>query len=232
MLKRFLAAIGIGTASTANAVPGPYANDATNLIYQLLFCDNLGLFQKNHTGELRPPWTVLFNEKSSLADLQTLAKDETCESRVRILAFNALRARGEKVTDKILLGVIFEVGMPEGLDTLAAFSDGSARYINYTGKMAFVEGLPNPFQKEIREILDSSKSIVTAIGPWDKDRLLPPTNGMTRITFLVSDGLYFGQGPSSQMQQEQMASPVIIAGVKLLRKLTEKSTEQGAAANP
>jgi len=232
MLKRFLAAVGIGTASAANAVPGPYADDATNLIYQLLFCDNLELFQKQHTGDLRPPWTVLFNKKSSSTDLQALANDESAESRVRVLAYNALRARGEKSPDKILLGVILEVGMPEGLDTLAAFADGSARYINYTGKMAIVEGVPNPFQKEIKEVLDSSKPIITVIGPWDKDRLPPPSKGMIRITFLVSDGLYFGQGPTEQMQQERLANPVIISGVKLLRKLTEKSTEQGAAANP
>jgi hypothetical protein len=232
MLKRFLTTIGIGTASAVNPVQGPYANDATNLIYQLLFCDNLNLFQRNHAGDLRFPWTVLFNESSSLADLQALANDELSESRVRILAYNALRARGEKIPNKVLLGVILEVGMPEGLDTLAAFADGSARYINYTGKMAIVEGVPNPFQKEIKEVLDSSKPIISAIGPWDKDRLPPPSKGMIRITFLVSDGLYFGQGPMDQMQRERLANPVIISGAKLLKKLTEKSTEQGAAANP
>ena len=34
-----------------------------------------------------------------------------------------------------VLGVIVEVGLDEGLDVLASYQDGTARYINYTGKM-------------------------------------------------------------------------------------------------
>ena len=36
---------------------------------------------------------------------------------------------------KELLGVIVEVSLPGGLDVLAAFKDGTARYINYAEKM-------------------------------------------------------------------------------------------------
>src|SRR5262249_4019695 len=111
--------------------------------------------------------------------------------------------------------------LPEGLDTLAVFADGSARYINYTGKMVIVEGAPSVFDKEISKVIEASQPIVAAIGPWEKDRLPPPVDGNIRLTFLVSDGLYFGEGPIGVMQQQPLASPLISAATQLLLKLLE-----------
>ena len=53
------------------------------------------------------------------------------------------------------------------------------------------------------------------------------------MTFLVSDGLYFGEGPMEAMQEERMAAPLISAATTLLMKLVEKTTssEQDGAAN-
>ena len=104
---------------------------------------------------------------------------------------------------------------------MAVFADGGARYINYSGKVIVVEGKPNPFDTEISAVIDASKPIVKAIGPWDKERLPPPTEGNIRLTFLVSDGLYFGEGPMAAMQQQPIAAPLISAATKLLIKLIE-----------
>ena len=94
-----------------------------------------------------------------------------------MLAFNRLRAAHEKVTKKVLLGTIIEVRLDHGLETLAVFTDRRARYINQTGKMVFVEDPPTGFDQLIGEVLEASNRIVTAIGPWEKDRLLAPTRG-------------------------------------------------------
>jgi len=97
MIKRILSAIGIGSAPVTPAADeepvGPYKDHTTNLIYQLLFCDQLKLFKANHEERLTDPWATLFR------------KDP-------------------------------EVRLPAGLDTLAVFEDGGARYINPTGKIA------------------------------------------------------------------------------------------------
>ena len=214
----------MATASAAEPVKGPYKDESTNLIYQLLFCDDLPLFEKQYTGELAEPWATLFSKTPDLDAVAKISSDEKAESRVRMLAYNMLRDAKKKVPEKKLLGTIIEVRLAEGLDTLAVFADGRARYINHSGKMAIVEG-DNTFAKEIEAVLATSAPIVAAIGPWEKARLPAPPKGNIRMTFLVSDGLYFGEGPMEIMQQERMAAPLINAATSLLMKLVEKSTE-------
>ena len=223
-LKRILAAIGIGTPAAEEAPGGPYADEATNLIYHLLFCDKLKLFEANYEGELTDPWATLFKQDPDLEAVAKIANDNAQESRVRMLCFGLLRSAGKHVPEKELLGTIIEVRLPGGLDTLAVFVDGGVRYINQSGKIAVVEAGPNPFQVEIDEVIKASRSIVAAIGPWDKDRLPAPRKGNIRMTFLVSDGLYFGEGSMDAMQQEQMAAPLIEAATSLLVKLVDHTT--------
>jgi hypothetical protein len=210
------------STSSAQSKDGPYEDQATNVIYQLLFCDRLDLFKENHTAELQPPWSTLFADNPDPTALLEIAEDSHQESRVRMLAFNSLRASGHAAPKGEYLGTIIEVRLGEGLDTLAVFADGGARYLNYSGKMVVVEGMPSPFDSEINDVIQASKPIVAAIGPWDKERLPPPAEGNIRMTFLVSDGLYFGEGPMSAMQGEPLAAPLIAAGTSLLVKLVEQ----------
>jgi len=202
---------------------GPYKEESTNLIYQLLFCDRLQLFKDHHAGKAEGPWATLFKADPDVAALTKIAEDEKQEARVRMLAFNRLRTAGRPVAKQVYLGTIIEVHLAEGVDTLAVFADGGVRYINYTGKMAVVEGSPSPFDTEISEVIKASKPIVAAIGPWDKERLPPPKTGSLRMTFLVSDGLYFGEGPMEAMQRERLAAPLVAAATKLLLKLVDQN---------
>jgi hypothetical protein len=201
---------------------GPYPDESTNVIYQLLFCDRPDLFRERYQGNVEEPWATLFSPHADSAALTKIANDEQQESRVRTLAFNALRAAGAALQPKQYLGTIIEVGLPDGLDTLAVFSDGGARYINHSGKVIVVEGQPNPFDGEINAVIEASQPIVNAIGPWDKERLPPPAEGNIRLSFLVSDGLYFGEGPMEAMQQQPIAAPLISAATRLLVKLVDQ----------
>src|ERR1051325_7118001 len=105
--------------SSAQSVDGPYDDESANLIYQLLFCDRLELFKQNNESELTPLWSTLFAEETDVAGLRKIAEDTEKESRVRMLAFNRLRAAGETVPARQYLGTIIEVRLREGLDTLA-----------------------------------------------------------------------------------------------------------------
>jgi hypothetical protein len=225
-MKKILKVMGFGLASASMAAHGvsyaPYKNDGVNVIYNLLFCDNRSLFQESFTGDVLYPWDVLFSSNSTIEDLKKIATDSEQEGRVRMLAFNRLREMNEQVPKKELLGVIIEVGMKGGLDTLAVFNDGGVRYINYTGKMAVFEGgAPSNIESKSKEVLSASQRIVNAIGPWDKNRLPPPKTGMIRMTFLVSDGLYFGEGNLSVMQTEQLAAPLVQSSGELLQLIVE-----------
>ena len=107
----------------------PYAEAHANFLYNLLFCDDISLFKNDETVKTEGLWATLLADKSDLQAIRKIADDERNEGRVRALAFNRLRAAGQRVPDKKILGVIVEVPLENGLDTLAAFVDGGVRYL-------------------------------------------------------------------------------------------------------
>ncbi|NMF95997.1 hypothetical protein GPA27_01120 [Aromatoleum toluolicum] len=229
MLKKLLAAIGITLAasgSTAGAeLYKPYAESHVNFLYNLLFCDDINLFKTHGAEKSVGLWGTLLAERPDKTALRKVADDEANEGRVRAVAYNRLRALGETVPPKRLLGVIVEVPLQQGLDVLAAFSEGGVRYLNQSGKLAIFEGQGNPVEGMAKELLSVSQPIVNKIGPWDRQRLPPPRAGNVRITFLVSDGLYFGEGPFAVLQQDAMAGPVLSKATQLLQRAVELVTK-------
>ena len=77
----------------------------------------------------RFPLASVLSDTATHEMLETIAGDTAVESRVRILAFNRLRAMKRPVPARQLLGTIIEFPQHDGLDTLAAFADGRVRYI-------------------------------------------------------------------------------------------------------
>jgi len=220
MFRKLLAALGLSVAATTGAAAStpysPYASEAANVIYNLLFCDDPTAFEAK-PGEAPTHWqSVLFSVPADVEALRTLASDPTQEGRIRFLAFSRLRKLGNTVQPKILLGVIAEVPLAGGLDALAAFSEGGVRYVNQSGKLVVIEGVTS-FLPMVKHLFSAAETVVARIGPWDKPRLAPPKQGNVRLTFLVSDGLYFGEGPMSVMQREAMAGPIIQHATGLLQ---------------
>jgi len=120
--------------------------------------------------------------------------------------------------------VIVEVPLASGLDTLAAFSEGGVRYVNQSGKLLVIEGVADVLPL-VKRLIAASEPVVSRIGPWDKPRLAPPKLGNVRLTFLVSDGLYFGEGPMSVMQGDAMAGPIIGQATQLLQAVVAMGTK-------
>src|SRR5580692_578699 len=209
-------------SSAATTPPGPYKAESTNLIYNLLFCDDLNLYKTNAKHPYNYPYDVLFAEHSSAAELQKIVDDNRSASRVKILAYNRLRALGHTTEKKVLLGVIVEVGFDDGLDVLASFEDGTARYINQTGKMLIWEKTDPSFLALQKDLFAKSEKTVRQIGPWAQPRRPFPTKGNARVTFLVSDGFYFGEGPSDVLFNDPMGKPVLDAAAQMMKFLTEQ----------
>lgn len=202
----------------------PYKNNELSIIYNLLFCDGLSLYRDHFKGTPVSPWHELFLNPKQISELEKIANDPQTESRIRILAFNEWRRLGAQSPKKELLGVIVEVGMPDGLDVLAVYRDHTARYINYSERMIIWENAQDAgIDGTIAELFRTSGELVSRIGPWDKDRLPPPKNGEARITFLVSDGLYFGYGPFDALFKDSMGGRVLTAASELMALLINKS---------
>jgi hypothetical protein len=136
-----------------------------------------------------------------------------------------LRTAGEKVPFKKLLGVIIEVPQQQGLDVLAAFSEGGVRYLNKSGKVAIFDGKGNPVEGLAKELVSVSQPVINQIDPWKKHRLSPPKDGNVRITFLVSDGLYFSEGSFVTLQQDRMAGPILAKATQLLLRSVDLGTK-------
>lgn len=203
----------------------PYKDSSTNLIYNLLFCDNIDLYKDNTKPPYTYPFDILFSETSTLSDFQKIIDDSSSDARLKVLSYNRQLASGHKPKKKELLAVIVEVGLDNGLDALASFNDGTARYINQTGKILVWETTDEKSNELTQDLFLKSQNIVNQIGVWDNPRRPAPTKGNVRITFLVSDGLYFGEGPIDVLFNDPMASPALTSATYLMKYLTEKSLE-------
>lgn len=205
----------------------PYRKPGFNDLYNMLFCDGMMEDQKERTKAY--PFNILSSEKSKVEDLQKIIDDPSAESRTKVLAYRRLNEMGHKSAKKELLGVIVEVGMDEGLDVMAAYKDGSARFISCAEKMVVWEAVDDPKTSAIiGDLLAESQKIVDQIGPWDQARKAYPRKAEMRISFLVSDELYFGEGPEQEMFTDPAASPTLTKATELMVFLTQKSLEEEA----
>lgn len=217
MLRKNLAAIGLGVAASSGAAAAPpyspYANPAMNEIYNMLFCDDPAAYAAK-PGQAPTAWKATL-ASDDVAALRSLASDTAQEGRVRYLAFSRLRALGQKVTPKILLGVIVEVAFDSGLDTLAAFQEGGVRYINHSGKLVVIEGVDS-FVPRVRHLFATAQPLVDNLGPAKDARWAPPKADYVRLTFLVSDGRYFGNARADVMHADAAAGPVMLSATELM----------------
>jgi hypothetical protein len=70
-------------------------------------------------------------------------------------------------------------------------------------------------------------SIIGRIGLWDGARKPHPVKGNVRIAFLVSDGLYFGEGPINVLFNDALAAPALSSAAALMNYMTNKVLIQG-----
>jgi hypothetical protein len=205
----------------------PYRDDAANGMYNLLFCDEPALFAPKGDAPQGVLATVLAELPDRVA-LEGIANDQDMESRVRMLAFNRLRAMKVEVASKQLLGVILEVPLGKGLDTLAVFADGRIRYINQAEKIGIFEDVPAAIAQKAQLVLRASQAVVDQIGPATELRRAPPTANLTRMTFLVSDGLYFGEAATDDMYADALGGPVMGNAAELLHLLVDHALARQA----
>lgn len=144
-------------------------------------------------------------------------------SRDCLLAWQELRALGETPNDPThVYGVVIDMPVGAGLDTLAAYEDGTCRYLNHSGKVIVWEARDDQIDNLVRGVLAAGSAIVARIGPWQGTR--PPLRGgMLRLSMLCAGGLYFGEGPVEALALNPMAVPLVNAAAGLLQALTSRA---------
>ena len=205
---------------------GPYKGDGPNAIYVQLFADDLQGFLHGHDVPAGYPWTTIYDTAAEKEALLSIGRDKEVDARLRLLAYHRLRTSGVSIEEKDILGVVVEVGMDLGLDALGVYPDGVARYINYTESMVIWDA-PDAVSREIAtQLMQDSLRIVQQIGPWEGPRKAPPPKGNVRISFLVSDGLYFGEGPINVLFNDPMGGPALQSATAMMQYITEKAAKQ------
>jgi hypothetical protein len=141
------------------------------------------------------------------------------ESRHVLQAWTFLRQVGiapDAEHAKEVLGVVVSVPVQHGHDVLAAYRDGSVRYVNFSGAVVVVNDAPPTVAAAARELSEKGRILVGRIGPWTEPRLPPLASGEARLMVLTPSGPHFGQAAFSAMGSDPMARPVLDAAFQLL----------------
>lgn len=186
--------------------------------------------EDNATAE---PWLSfvkareLLNKKdksSAAAVWQKITEMPGLEPRHYLQAWHFLRQIGVNPPAdkaKIIYGVVVEVGMQNGADIVAAYTDYTARYLHHMGGGEFWERPNNTLDPEIKALLEAGQAVANRIGPWDKERPTPPSADNVRLNMLTPSGLHFGYGGFQTLSQDPMGKAIIDPATALMVKLTK-----------
>jgi hypothetical protein len=145
------------------------------------------------------------------------------EARIQLWVWSALRELGEKPDPKSafeVLGVIIEMPSGDGCDTLAAYVDGSARYLNFSGKAIFWDAQDAAIKSLCQAFVDSTIPASNRAKPRTS-LSLPKRDG--QVTLLTRSGLYVITAPPE---------PVVRAGAALMMELMKRTKEKSANQAP
>jgi hypothetical protein len=164
------------------------------------------------------------DEQAAREAIRQILKMPDLDTRVCLQAWHTLRELGDHAPqgrEKEVLGVVVEIGMPKGLDLVAAYQDHRARYFNYSGAGVLWERRDDSLDGLIDELLQAGTVVVQAIGPWTKPKPPEPKNGDARINLLTPSGIHLGNGPVEALNQDQMGGPILSAAFGLMKRLVE-----------
>ena len=180
------------------------------------------------------PWT-LFRQadecvrrddlENAFAALKNITKIPALDSRQYLQAFSGIREMGiSMVVKPTVHGIVAEVGMPEGTDTVAVYADYSARYYNYTGAGVVWEHADGSLDQLTMRLMELATDLVTKIGPWQGERRPAPANNIARINILTANGLYFGEAPIEVLFGDAMSKGLMNGMFQLMQALMKKGT--------
>jgi hypothetical protein len=189
-----------------------------------------------------PPLTVL-EQFASAPDLHELAgavarEDEvgahtalervlsrTTETRIHLQAWSLARRIGIEppaIDGRKVRGVVIDVGLEGGLDTLAGYEDGTARYLNQAGGAIVWEARDPSIDEAINALISAAQGVVERSGPLDGPRPAAPPPGYAAIWVLTDNGIHLGAGPFQTLAMDPLGGPVIRSGTDLMRQLIER----------
>lgn len=108
---------------------------------------------------------------SAIAILKKITEMPGLQSRHYLQAWHFLRQLGVNPPEdkaKIVYGVVVEVGMKNGADIVAAYTNGTARYLHHLGGGEIWERPDSSLDGQIQALLAAGQKVAGYIGPWEQ----------------------------------------------------------------
>jgi hypothetical protein len=169
------------------------------------------------------------NKPLAFKTLQKVADMPGLEPRHYLQAWHFLRQLGVNPPPdkaKIVYGVVVEVGMQNGADIVATYTDYTARYLHHTGAGIIWERPDTSLDAEIEALLKAGQAVANVIGPWEQTRPEAPRGENVRLNMLTPSGLHFGYGSFETLWNEPMGRAILDPATKLMQGLTAKDKRQ------
>ncbi len=202
----------------------------------LFFADqSLAEMAKTLQGSRTEPWSLFTAAfASSQQDDLAAAKEllyrilaiPNAESRVRLLAWRSLRSFGERPTEDAseVQGVICELHNQAGIGTIAAYADGTARWLGAGGRItiwdasysdAHIDALIRGLMNSARQIVDSS--------PLQETHQSPETPiDYFRVSVLTFGGVHVKEVFGPDITIDDPMTPLLTGSVDMLEALSAK----------
>lgn len=153
----------------------------------------------------------------AVALLRGILDTPELEIRIVLWIWSALRELGTSPEPKYayeVLGVIVEFPSGDSYDTLAAYVDGTARYLNFSGRAIFWDSPDAPIKGLCQSLVDFAIPASSRATPR-KNLALPKHGG--QVTLLTRSGIFVIKDPPDS---------VISAGAALMMELIKRTKEK------
>lgn len=221
-------------SSFARSLPSPYDNEEANNLYNSLFCDDPSAFELKE-GTSPSEWQRAIYLGQDAKMLALCALDVSQDALFRFHVFKLLRSKAVNVPYKLLLGVVIENHLKEGLDTLAVYADGLFRRIAANGT-TFQVVKPDELEAVLATVFDEAQKLVYLILPSDQTRSKPPAVGRMRVTALTSQGVYTVEARVDNMLTNHWTSKLVktsqhLVGPDLFKPRRTTGVQPGQSGN-
>lgn len=158
-------------------------------------------------------------KKEAISVLEGILTRPNIETRIQLWIWSALRELRVQPEQKLafeILGVVLEVTIKGAYDTLAAYQDGSARYLNFSGAAIFWDRPDEAVTTLCHALLKSAASAGSRAKPRISFSL--PKSGI-QLTLLTRSGTYVvTDPPESTVKEAAILMNELIKRTKAARK--------------
>ena len=124
---------------------------------------------------------------------------------------------------RYVYGVVVEVGLDGGVDTLAVYEDRSVRYVSLNGDIVICELAGRPLDLGIESVLSTARRVMSAGSVQESNTSSYPTRHSARMSFLTPQGVHVIEGPLSAFARDLSAAPVFSAATSVMLSLTGRA---------